>query len=56
MSFFVRRVSADAMKGDDQKCMAAGCDGYLAKPIDCRELTRIIAKYLPASQEAIGCR
>jgi PAS domain S-box-containing protein len=45
-------LTANAMKGDDQKCIDAGCDGYLAKPIDHRELTRIIAKYLPAGQEA----
>jgi len=43
-------LTADAMKGDDQKCMAAGCDDYLTKPIDCRELTRVIAKYLGTKQ------
>ena len=44
-------LTADAMKGDDQKCLAAGCDDYLAKPIDHRELTRIIGKYLPSKQD-----
>jgi HPt (histidine-containing phosphotransfer) domain-containing protein len=28
----------------------AGCDGYLAKPIDGRELPRLLAKYLSVSQ------
>ena len=44
-------LTADAMKGDDQKCTAAGCDDYLPKPVDCRELTRIIAKYLLPKQD-----
>ncbi|MFC1652560.1 PAS domain S-box protein [Planctomycetota bacterium] len=45
-------LTAHAMKGDDQECLEAGCDGYLAKPIDRRELPRILAQYLPARQEA----
>jgi two-component system sensor histidine kinase/response regulator len=43
-------LTASAMKEDDEKCVEAGCDGYLAKPIDRRELSRILAKYLPVRQ------
>jgi CheY-like chemotaxis protein len=39
-------LTAYAMKGDEARVMAAGCDGYLAKPIDTRALPDIIANYL----------
>jgi len=45
-------LTANAMKGDDKDCIAAGCDGYLAKPIDRRKLPRIIAQYLRTGQKA----
>jgi signal transduction histidine kinase/HPt (histidine-containing phosphotransfer) domain-containing protein/ActR/RegA family two-component response regulator len=47
-------LTANAMKGDDQTCLDAGCDAYLTKPIDRRELPRILARYLPYSQDPAG--
>lgn len=38
--------TAFAMKGDEEKAMAAGCDGYIAKPIDTRLFGTQIARYL----------
>jgi len=38
-------LTANAMKGDDKKCLAAGCNDYLGKPIDRKELYAIISKY-----------
>jgi CheY-like chemotaxis protein len=34
------------MKGDEQRAKAAGCDGYIAKPIDIGTLPDVISGYL----------
>ena len=39
-------LTANAMKGDDEKCYKAGCDGYLTKPVNRNELCMIFKKYL----------
>ncbi|HVU04982.1 MAG TPA: response regulator [Polyangiaceae bacterium] len=39
-------LTAYAMKGDDQKALAAGCDGYVTKPIDVDELPALVARLL----------
>lgn len=40
--------TAYAMQGDEQRMLAAGCDGYLAKPIDVRVFADRVRAYLPA--------
>ena len=40
-------VTAHAMKGDMEQCLAAGMDGYIAKPIQARDLTEAIQKLVP---------
>jgi CheY-like chemotaxis protein len=39
-------LTAYAMKGDEQKAIAAGCDGYITKPIDTRSLATLVDSYL----------
>ena len=39
-------LTANAMKGDRERCLAAGMDGYLSKPIVPRELDELLEKYL----------
>jgi two-component system cell cycle response regulator DivK len=39
-------VTANVMKGDKEKTLAAGCDGYLQKPIDVDLLPDQIARFL----------
>ena len=39
-------LTAHAMKGDMEVALAAGCDGYIPKPIDVRELPKQIERFL----------
>jgi CheY-like chemotaxis protein len=47
-------MTAYAMKGDEQKALAAGCDGYLTKPIDTRSIPSTIAKFLERARSVDG--
>ncbi|MEZ4513753.1 MAG: response regulator [Chloroflexota bacterium] len=39
-------LTAHALKDDQEKCIAAGCNGYIAKPIDVDSLPEQILSYL----------
>jgi signal transduction histidine kinase/CheY-like chemotaxis protein len=39
-------LTAHAMEGDRQKCLDAGCDDYLSKPVNKGKLSELLGKYL----------
>ena len=43
-------LTANAMRGDRERFLAAGCDDYLSKPISMSELLEMLHKYLDNSK------
>ena len=44
-------ITANALKGDAEKALAAGCDVYMAKPINVRELWARVGAFAPDASE-----
>jgi CheY-like chemotaxis protein len=45
-------MTAHAMKGDDERCLQAGMDAYVSKPIGVRDLLQAIASVMTAGPDA----
>ena len=46
-------LTALAMKGDEDRIRAAGCDGYIAKPLAYKEFLVVIREHLERSGSAV---
>jgi PAS domain S-box-containing protein len=47
-------LTAHALKGDEERCLAAGVDGYLSKPLHHEELFAEIERLLPSAVEPLA--
>jgi CheY-like chemotaxis protein len=47
-------LTAHASEQDREKCLAAGCDEYLAKPFDLEDLLRLVRRLVEGEQ--VGAR
>jgi two-component system, cell cycle response regulator DivK len=50
----VLAVTAHAMRGDERRILAAGCDGYVAKPIAYREFLAEVSRLLEAGPRSVS--
>jgi CheY-like chemotaxis protein len=41
-------LTAEAMQGDRERFLTAGCDDYLSKPIQVQQLLQIVERHYPA--------
>jgi len=46
-------ITANAMQGDRERCLEAGMDDYISKPIDPQQLQAALARFLLAEQDSL---
>jgi CheY-like chemotaxis protein len=44
-------LTSHAMKGDDSEAIAAGCSGYIPKPIDTRKFPKQVTRFIIRAKE-----
>ncbi|OGS98048.1 MAG: hypothetical protein A3F73_04115 [Gallionellales bacterium RIFCSPLOWO2_12_FULL_59_22] len=45
-------ITAEAMKNDEKRFLAAGFDGYLSKPVDIRRLQEMVERFINEGRKA----
>ncbi|MZP30671.1 PAS domain-containing protein [Heliobacterium undosum] len=48
-------LTANALGGDRERCLAAGMNDYLSKPVHFRQLRRLLERYLTERQTDVSC-
>ncbi|MES2624711.1 MAG: PAS domain S-box protein [Pseudomonadota bacterium] len=48
--FPIIAITANALQGEAERCIAAGMDGYMSKPIDIKELRNVLRRYIVQPQ------
>ena len=47
-------ITANALQGEAERCLAAGMDDYLSKPVELRKLKRVLARWISEPRISTG--
>lgn len=47
-------TTANVLVGDKERCLEAGCDDYLPKPLDIRRLREMMRQYLTSESQTVA--